>query len=60
MNRPHVTALGGGTGLSSLLRGLKRRVMDISAVVSCSSTASPTATSRATPSATSSSPRSPR
>jgi uncharacterized cofD-like protein len=34
MNRPHVTALGGGTGLSSLLRGLKRRDLDISAVVS--------------------------
>ncbi|MBL6634453.1 MAG: YvcK family protein [Thermoleophilia bacterium] len=34
MNRPHVVALGGGTGLSSLLRGLKRREMDISAVVS--------------------------
>ena len=34
MNRPHVTALGGGTGLSSLLRGLKRRELDISAVVS--------------------------
>lgn len=34
MNRPHVTALGGGTGLSSVLRGLKRRDLDISAVVS--------------------------
>lgn len=34
MNRPHVVALGGGTGLSSLLRGLKRRDLDISAVVS--------------------------
>jgi uncharacterized cofD-like protein len=34
VNRPHVTALGGGTGLSSLLRGLKRRDLDISAVVS--------------------------
>jgi uncharacterized cofD-like protein len=34
VNRPHVTALGGGTGLSSLLRGLKRRNLDISAVVS--------------------------
>lgn len=34
MNRPHVVALGGGTGLSSLLRGLKRRELDISAVVS--------------------------
>ena len=32
MNRPHVAALGGGTGLSSLLRGLKH--LDISAIVS--------------------------
>lgn len=34
MTRPHVTALGGGTGLSSLLRGLKHHDLDISAVVS--------------------------
>lgn len=34
MNRPHVAALGGGTGLSSLLRGLKHRDLDISAIVS--------------------------
>ncbi len=33
MNTPHVVALGGGTGLSSLLRGLKRRDLDISAIV---------------------------
>ncbi len=33
MTRPHVAALGGGTGLSSVLRGLKRRDLDISAVV---------------------------
>ena len=36
MNTPHVVALGGGTGLSSLLRGLKHRDLDISAVVSVS------------------------
>lgn len=36
MTRPHVTALGGGTGLSSVLRGLKHRDLDISAVVSVS------------------------
>ena len=36
MNTPHVVALGGGTGLSSLLRGLKHRNLDISAVVSVS------------------------
>lgn len=34
MTRPHVTALGGGTGLASLLRGLKHHDLDISAVVS--------------------------
>ncbi len=34
MNVPHVAALGGGTGLSSLLRGLKGRDLAISAVVS--------------------------
>lgn len=33
MSRPHVAALGGGTGLSSLLRGLKARDLDISAIV---------------------------
>jgi len=31
--RPHIAALGGGTGLSSLLRGLKRRPLDITAIV---------------------------
>lgn len=31
--RPHIAALGGGTGLSSLLRGLKRRSLDITAIV---------------------------
>ena len=30
---PHIAALGGGTGLSSLLRGLKRRPLDITAIV---------------------------
>jgi uncharacterized cofD-like protein len=30
---PHIAALGGGTGLSSLLRGLKRRALDITAIV---------------------------
>ncbi|MEZ5081392.1 MAG: uridine diphosphate-N-acetylglucosamine-binding protein YvcK [Thermoleophilia bacterium] len=34
MNRiPRVTALGGGTGLASLLRGLKRAPLDLTAVV---------------------------
>ncbi|MGB1627318.1 MAG: gluconeogenesis factor YvcK family protein, partial [Miltoncostaeaceae bacterium] len=33
MSRPHVAALGGGTGLSSLLRGLKAHDLDISAIV---------------------------
>lgn len=32
-HRPHIAALGGGTGLSSLLRGLKRRSLDITAIV---------------------------
>ncbi len=36
MNTPHVVALGGGTGLSSLLRGLKHHDLDISAIVSVS------------------------
>lgn len=31
--RPHIAALGGGTGLASLLRGLKRRSLDITAIV---------------------------
>ncbi len=31
--RPHIAALGGGTGLSSLLRGLKERSLDITAIV---------------------------
>lgn len=30
---PHIAALGGGTGLSSLLRGLKRRRLDLTAIV---------------------------
>lgn len=34
MNRlPHIAALGGGTGLSSLLRGLKRAPVELTAVV---------------------------
>ena len=32
-HRPHIAALGGGTGLSSLLRGLKARSLDITAIV---------------------------
>ncbi len=31
--RPHIAALGGGTGLSSLLRGLKRAPVDLTAIV---------------------------
>jgi uncharacterized cofD-like protein len=31
--RPRIAALGGGTGLSSLLRGLKRAPVDLSAIV---------------------------
>ena len=31
--RPRIAALGGGTGLSSLLRGLKRSALDITAIV---------------------------
>ena len=31
--QPHIAALGGGTGLSSLLRGLKRRPLDLTAIV---------------------------
>ncbi len=30
---PHIAALGGGTGLASLLRGLKRHELDITAIV---------------------------
>lgn len=30
---PHIAALGGGTGLASLLRGLKRHPLDITAIV---------------------------
>ncbi|MCC6830408.1 MAG: YvcK family protein [Thermoleophilia bacterium] len=30
---PHIAALGGGTGLSSLLRGLKRAPVDLTAIV---------------------------
>jgi uncharacterized cofD-like protein len=31
--RPHIAALGGGTGLASLLRGLKRAPVDLTAIV---------------------------
>ncbi|MGD9697092.1 MAG: uridine diphosphate-N-acetylglucosamine-binding protein YvcK [Thermoleophilia bacterium] len=33
MSRPRIAALGGGTGLASLLRGLKREPVDITAIV---------------------------
>ena len=33
MSRPRIAALGGGTGLSALLRGMKRAPVDITAVV---------------------------
>ena len=31
--QPHIAALGGGTGLASLLRGLKRAPVDLTAIV---------------------------
>lgn len=33
MKRPHIVVMGGGTGLSVMLRGLKNKPLDITAIV---------------------------